>query len=106
MGRICAYRTRSPVGGAIRVGIREGGVVITSLSPGRSHCWDTPAGSHTLTAKTEVEKVWDIDVAVGQTTWLEAKIVMGVLVGRPELRPSTQAEFEDTDKPWKEANAP
>jgi hypothetical protein len=103
-GEICAYRRRSAVGAAIRVGIRENDLLITSLSPGRFHCWATAAGPHHLTAKTEVEKAWDVEVIAGQTTYLEAKIVMGALVGRPEIAVSDRAGFEDTEKPWVEAN--
>lgn len=104
-GRICVFRDRTVVGAAIRVTIMEGEQPITSLNPGRFHCWDTSAGMHTLNASTEVMKTWDVSVTAGETTWLQASIVMGMAVGRPELRPATQADFELPKRPYEEANA-
>lgn len=104
MGRVCVFRDRNAGGFAIRVGIREGGALITSLKPGTFHCWDTSAGPHAYTAKTEVEKLWEVVVPEGDTLYLRARIVMGAMVGRPDLAASDKAEFEDTNKPWEPAN--
>jgi len=89
MGRVCAFRERNEMGFAGRVGLREGATQIASLTPGTFHCWDTPAGPHAYLATTEVDHVSSVVVPAGDTLYLRARIVTGVMVGGADLVPST-----------------
>jgi hypothetical protein len=51
-------------------------------------------GKHTYTVHSEVSDQLTIDADAGETYYIEGEIGVGVVVGRPHIKPSDQASFE------------
>ena len=51
-------------------------------------------GLHTFVVQTEAKDTLRIEVEEGETHYVQCTIKMGIMVGRPNLSPSTKAEFD------------
>jgi hypothetical protein len=92
-GQIVFYRTGTIMGAAMGCAVNEGGQKISSLGAGRYFVLVTEPGRHEYTVKSEAKDVLALEVESGETQYAMCKIKMGIMAGRPDLRPSTEAEF-------------
>lgn len=92
-GQIVFYRTGTIMGAAMGCAVNEKGQKISSLGSGRYFILVTDPGRHEYTVKSEAKDVLALQVEDGETQYAMCKIKMGIMAGRPDLRPSTEAEF-------------
>jgi hypothetical protein len=92
-GQIVFYRTGTIMGAAMGCSVNEKGQKISSLGAGRYFILVTEPGRHEYTVKSEAKDVLALEVEADETQYAMCKIKMGIMAGRPDLRPSTQAEF-------------
>lgn len=92
-GQIVFYRTGTIMGAAMGCAVNEKGQKISSLGSGRYFILVTEPGRHEYTVKSEAKDVLALEVEADETQYAMCKIKMGIMAGRPDLRPSTEAEF-------------
>ena len=93
-GQVVFFRPNSMVGMAIRCTVRENGKMIGRVSNGRYFVMVAEPGAHQYTTKTEATDTINIEVEPDETQYLKCKIAAGIMAGRPNLSPSSQAEFD------------
>ncbi len=92
-GQIVIFRPSS-MGFAIKCTVRENGAMIGRVGAGRYYVVETDPGLHHLTAKTEKTDTVAVQVEPDETSYVKCGISMGIMVGRPNLSPSTEEEFQ------------
>ena len=92
MGQIVFFRPGG-TGFALGCSVNENGEKVSSLGAGRYFVMQTTPGRHEFTVKSEAKDVLALEVEEGETQYAKCKIKMGILVGRPDLAPATEAEF-------------
>lgn len=92
-GQIVFYRTGSIMGAAMGCSVNEKGQKISSLGAGRYFILVTEPGRHEYTVKSEAKDVLALEVEADETQYALCKIKMGIMAGRPDLQPSTEADF-------------
>lgn len=92
-GQIVFYRSGTVIGAALGCAVNENGKKISSLGSGRYFILVTEPGRHEYTVKSEATDKLALEVEADETQYAMCRIKMGILAGRPDLRPSTQAEF-------------
>lgn len=92
-GQIVFYRTGTIMGAAMGCAVNENGQKISSLGAGRYFILVTEPGRHEYTVKSEAKDVLALQVEADETQYAMCKIKMGIMAGRPDLRPSTEADF-------------
>lgn len=93
MGQIVFFRPGG-MGFALGCGVNENGERISALGAGKYFVHPTTPGSHSYTVKSEATDLLTLEVEPGETTYIKCKIKMGIMVGRPNIAPSTQEEFD------------
>jgi hypothetical protein len=88
----------SAQGGAVACSIHENGEKISSLGGGRYFILNTTPGAHEFTVKTEKTDALTLEVEPGERQWVACKIKMGIMIGRPDIRPSSEEEFRAAKK--------
>jgi hypothetical protein len=92
-GQVVFFRP-SAMGMAIRCTIREGGKMIGRVGNGKYFVMVAEPGPHKYTTKTEATDELNVEVEPDETTYVKCKIAAGIMAGRPNLSPSTPAEFD------------
>ncbi|MEO5599281.1 MAG: DUF2846 domain-containing protein [Novosphingobium sp.] len=92
-GQIVFYRTGTMMGAAMGCSVNEKGQKISSLGSGKYFILVAEPGRHEYMVKSEAKDVLALEVESDETQYAMCKIKMGMMAGRPDLRPSTQAEF-------------
>ncbi|WP_421848200.1 DUF2846 domain-containing protein [Novosphingobium sp.] len=92
-GQIVFYRTGTIMGAAMGCAVNEHGQKISSLGSGRYFILVTDPGRHEYTVKSEAKDTLALEVEADETQYAMCRIKMGVMAGRPDLRPSTAEEF-------------
>ena len=92
-GQIVIFRP-SAMGFAIKCTVREDGAMIGRVGAGKYYVVEVEPGLHNLTAKTEKTDTVAVQVEPDETSYVKCGISMGVMVGRPNLSPSTEEEFQ------------
>lgn len=92
-GQVVFFRTGG-TGFALGCGVNENGERISALGSGKYFVHPTTPGSHSYTVKSEATDLLTLEVEAGETTYVRCKIKMGIMVGRPNISPSTAEEFE------------
>jgi hypothetical protein len=92
-GQIVFYRTGTIMGAAMGCAVNESGQKISSLGAGRYFILVTTPGRHEYMVKSEAKDVLALEVDADETQYAMCKIKMGVMAGRPDLQPSTEADF-------------
>lgn len=87
------WRSGSMMGGALGCGVNMGTERISALGAGRYFLLDIEPGAHEFNAKSEAKDVLNLEVEPGEVQYVKCTIRMGVMVGRPNLSPSNEAEF-------------
>jgi len=91
-GQIVFYR-KGGMGFALGCSVNKGGEKISSLGAGRYFIMVAEPGRHEFTVKSEAKDVLALEVEADETQYAECRIKMGIIVGRPDLRPSSEADF-------------
>lgn len=92
MGQIVFFRTGG-MGGAMGCSVNENGEKVSSLGAGRYFIMVAEPGTREFSVKSEAKDTLRLEVEEGETQFVNCKIKMGIVVGRPDIRPSTEAEF-------------
>jgi Protein of unknown function (DUF2846) len=103
-GQIVIYRPSS-MGFAIKCTVRENGAMIGRVGAKRYYVIETEPGLHNLTAKTEKTDTVAVQVEPDETSFVKCGISMGVMVGRPNLSPGTQEDFNSVSAKLKPMEA-
>lgn len=98
MGQIVFYRTGSMIGMAMGCQVNEGEgtpdeAKVSSLGNGKYFIYQTTPGTHEFWVRNERRDVLTLLVEEGETQFVRCKIKMGIMSGRPDIRPSETAEF-------------
>lgn len=98
MGQIVFYRTGSMVGMAMGCQVNEGEgtpdeAKVSSLGNGKYFILQTTPGTHEFWVRNERRDALTLLVEDGETQYVRCKIKMGIMSGRPDIKPSDAAEF-------------
>lgn len=97
-GQIVFYRKGGFVGSAVACSVWENGQKVSSLGGGRFFAMVADPGKHSFSVKTEATDAITLEVEPDETQFVECKIKMGIMVGRPDIRPVTEADFRAAKK--------
>lgn len=97
-GQVVFYRKGGLSGAAVACSVHENGQKVSSLGGGKYFIMVADPGKHEFTVKTEAKDVLALEVEPDETQFAQCKIKMGFMVGRPDIRPSTLAEFRGMKK--------
>ncbi|WP_310497017.1 DUF2846 domain-containing protein [Sandarakinorhabdus sp.] len=93
-GQVLFWRSGTVVGGGMGCGVNIGKERISALGAGHYFILPLPPGAHQFNAKSEAKDVLNVEVKPGETSYVKCTIKMGIMVGRPNLSPSTAEEYE------------
>ncbi|WP_137862266.1 MULTISPECIES: DUF2846 domain-containing protein [unclassified Sphingomonas] len=96
-GQIVFYRPGG-AGFAIGCSVNEKGQKVSSLGAGKYFIMVTEPGRHEFSVKSEAKDMLALEVEADETQYAACKIKMGIMVGRPDIRPATEAEFRGQKK--------
>jgi hypothetical protein len=88
------YRPSKFIGGAVGFIVREGTTELGKLRSGKFFVLHVAPGKHTYVVHSEASDELTIDTDAGETYYIEGEIGIGVVVGRPHIKPSDQTSFE------------
>lgn len=91
-GQIVFFRPGG-MGFAVGCSVNENGQKISSLGAGKYFIMVADPGRHEFSVKSEAKDVLALEVEPDETQFASCKIKMGIMVGRPDIRPATEAEF-------------
>lgn len=95
-GQIVFYRSSAmgfAVGCTVNQGTSDNKTKITSVGSGRYAIVVAEPGKQDYWAKSEKKDALTVLVEEGETQYVECRIKMGFMVGRPDLSPSSAEEF-------------
>lgn len=92
-GQIVFYRS-SMVGALISCAVSENDTKVSSLGVGRFFVVATEPGKHTYTVSSEAKDTLNLEVEADETQYAECHVKMGIMAGRPVLRPGSADEFK------------
>lgn len=92
-GQIVFWRTGGQ-GFILGCGVNENGERISALGAGKYFVHPATPGMHSYTVKSEATDLLTLEVEPGETYYVRCKIKMGIMVGRPNIAPSTKEEFD------------
>ena len=96
-GQVVFFRPGA-MGFAIGCSVNENGQKVSSLGAGRYFIMVAGPGRHAFSVKSEAKDTLALEVEAGETQYATCRIKMGIMVGRPDLAPSTEAEFRQHNK--------
>ncbi|KQN25756.1 hypothetical protein ASE86_05995 [Sphingomonas sp. Leaf33] len=92
MGQIVFFRPGG-MGMAMGCSVNENGKKVSSLGSGKYFIMVAPPGRHEFSVKSEAKDTLALEVEADETQYAACKIKMGIMAGRPDIRPATEAEF-------------
>jgi hypothetical protein len=92
-GQIVFFRSGSIMGAAMGCSVNENGQKISSLGAGKYFIMVAEPGKHEFSVKSEAKDVLALEVEPDETQYAACKIKMGIMAGRPDIRPATEEEF-------------
>jgi hypothetical protein len=93
-GKVVFFRPNRFAGAAVGFKVREGGTELGKLRNGRFFSIDVAPGTHEYTVHSEAKDITTLEVEAGETYFVEGRMNMGFMVGRPNLTPSGVDAFE------------
>ena len=96
-GQVVFFRPGG-MGLALGCSVNENGQKVSSLGAGRYFVMVARPGRHEFTVKSEAKDSLALEVEAGETQFATCRIKMGIIVGRPDLAPSTEAAFRKHGK--------
>lgn len=104
-GQIVFYRS-AMLGALISCAVSENGKKLSSLGVGRFFVLTAEPGKHSYSVESEAKDTLNLEVEPDETQYAECHIKMGIMAGRPVLRPGTADEFKSKSlKPSSNKNA-
>ncbi|WP_374530291.1 DUF2846 domain-containing protein [Novosphingobium sp.] len=97
-GQIVFFRKGGLGGAAVACSVHENGQKVSSLGGGRYFIMVTEPGRHEFTVASEAKDTLALEVEADETQFAQCKIKMGIMVGRPDIRPSSETEFRGMKK--------
>lgn len=91
-GQIVWFRPGG-MGFAIGCSVNEKGQKVSSLGAGRYFIQVADPGRHEFTVKSEAKDVLALEVESDETQYAACKIKAGIMMGRPDISPSSESEF-------------
>lgn len=91
-GQVVFFRPGG-TGFALGCSVNENGQKVSSLGAGRYFVMVARPGRHEFTVQSEAKDSLALEVEAGETQYATCRIKMGIIVGRPDLAPSTEAAF-------------
>ena len=92
-GQIVFFRKGGLGGSAVACTVHEAGKKVSSLGGGRYFIVVAEPGRHEYSVKTEATDKLALEVEADETQFAACKIKMCIMVGRPDIRPATEADF-------------
>ena len=92
-GQIVFYRKSTLMGAPVGCTVHENGKKISSLGVGKYFIVLADPGRHLYSVKSEATDQLALEVEPDETQFASCRIKMGIMVGRPDITPSTEAEF-------------
>jgi hypothetical protein len=92
-GQVVFFRKGGLSGSAVACSVHENGEKVSSLGGGRYFIMATEPGRHEFSVKTEATDTLALEVEADETQFASCKIKMGLMVGRPDIKPATEEEF-------------
>ena len=82
-------------GGGVIVGcsVNENGQKVSSLGDNKYFVMVTDPGRHEFAVKSEAKDVLAIEVEPDETQFVECRIKMGMVIGRPDMAPAVEENF-------------
>jgi hypothetical protein len=105
-GQVVFFREPALQGFALWFKVRENGAELGKLGQGRYFVQAAEPGVHTYTLATETTDTLRLDIEAGETYYVETAFSRGLLLPRPDMRPSTSTEFEKVASELKLAEPP
>lgn len=94
-GQIVFWRPGSLVGAGLGCGVNQGTERISALGRGKYFLLNLAPGAYEFNAKSEAKDTLNLEVEEGEVYYVKCTIRMGIMTGRPNLAPSTSAEFSE-----------
>lgn len=92
-GQIVFFRTGGS-GFALGCQVNQNDQRVSALGAGKYFVHATAPGPQTFMVSSEAKDVLNLEVEADETQYVRCKIKMGIMVGRPNLEPSTKADFD------------
>jgi hypothetical protein len=105
-GTVVFFREKKFAGAAVSFKVREGEQELGKLSSGTYFTAAVPAGPHAFTVHSEAKDVLNLEVESGETYYVQGSVSMGLMVGRPNLAPSSEAAFNGMKEKLKNSAEP
>ena len=96
-GQIVFFRPGG-MGAALGCSVNENGEKVSSLGSGRYFVMVSDPGTHEFSVHSEAKDTLGLLVESDETQFAKCKIKMGILVGRPDISPSSEKEFRSQKK--------
>jgi hypothetical protein len=81
------------MGAALGCGVNIGTERISALGRGKYFLLNLTPGAYEFNAKSEAKDTLNLEVEPGEVYFVKCTIRMGIMTGRPNLAPSSFAEF-------------
>lgn len=94
-GQVIFWRPGTMVGGAMGCGVNMGTERISALGAGKYFVVNLAPGTHEFNARSEARDALTLEVEPDETYYVRCTIRMGIMVGRPNLAPSTAEAFNE-----------
>lgn len=98
-GQIVFFRSGTIMGAAMGCSVNEKGQKISSLGAGKYFIMVADPGRHEFMVHSEAKDILALEVEPDETQFATCKIKMGIMAGRPDIRPATEAEFRAQKNP-------
>lgn len=95
LGQVLFWRSGTIMGGSMGCGVNAGDERISALGAGHYFIVALPPGNHVFNARSEARDVLEVAVRPAETAYVKCTIRIGIVIGRPNLSPSTAAEYEN-----------
>jgi hypothetical protein len=92
--QVVFFRPAKFTGAAMGYIVREGTAELGKLRNGKYFVADVEPGAHTYTVHSEAKDNLNLEVEAGETYFVSSSISMGLMVGHPNLSPSTAEDFQ------------
>jgi hypothetical protein len=101
-GTVIFFRPSRFAGAAMGFKVRENNVELGKLRNAKYFVLKVAPGTHEYVVHSETKDTLVLEVEAGETYYVEGKLGMGIVAGRPNLSPSDQAAFEAAKPKLKE----
>ncbi|OYW16144.1 MAG: hypothetical protein B7Z39_02535 [Novosphingobium sp. 12-64-8] len=92
-GQVVFFRKGGLSGSAVACTVHENNKKVSSLGGGRYFILVTEPGRHEFAVKTEATDKLALEIEADETQFASCVIKMGFMVGRPDIKPATDADF-------------